>query len=100
MRYSIVALVAAILVLPLGAEPVHVTVITKDGRRSGTISAGEVEVKTEARTATKVSFGDVASIQFGDVDVVRTKQGRRVKGIVRVEGWTLHEKDAEQGLSR
>ena len=50
---------------------------------------------------TKVPFAEVASIQFGDAaDVVRTRQGKRVKGVVRVEGWTLKEKEAERPLAR
>jgi hypothetical protein len=61
------------LATPLRAEPPRVTVITKDARHSGAFSASEFPVGTGNRTV-RVAIGDVASIQFGDIDVVRTRQ--------------------------
>jgi predicted esterase len=102
MRISIIAIVSAILSLPLLADPPQVTVITKDARHSGTLSIPEIEIKTNAKTPTKVPLSDIASIQFADAaDLIRTRQGKRLKGTIRVEDWTLKVKDADpKSLSR
>jgi predicted esterase len=81
------------------AEPARVTVVTKDGRRSGTLAVSEVEVKSGAK-ATTVPLADVATIQFGDVDLIRTRQGARLKGTVNVDGWALQETTGERPLAR
>lgn len=102
--FVVVTVVVLLAAAPLRAEPAHVTVITKDGRHGGAISAAGVEVKTTSK-AVGVAWADVSSIQFGeaagDVDVVRARDGKRVKGIVRVDGWALKEADAaEKPLAR
>jgi len=99
MRPSFLVLSIALLAAPLRAEPAHVTAITKDGRHMGTFSTSQVQVQTNSGTV-KVPLAEIVSIQFGDTDVVRTRQGKRVKGIVRTDGWMLHEKDADLPLSR
>lgn len=102
MRPLLVALVVGLLAVSARAEPTQqVTVVTKEGRYGGTLSVGPVEVKTNSGGVTKVPFAEISSIQFGDAaDVIRTRQGKRVKGVVRVEGWALREKDAERPLVR
>src|SRR4051812_5863751 len=100
MRLPVIALVVALLTVSARAEPgQRVTVITKEARHGGTLSVAQVEVKTNSNVV-KVPLAEIASIQFGDVDVVRTRQGKRVKGAVRVEGWTLKEREAERPLAR
>ena len=99
MRLLLVALGVVLLAVPVAAEPAHVTVITKEGRHSGAFAANEVAVDVGKRTA-KVPLADVASIQFGDIDVVRSRLGQRVKGTVAVEGWTLNEGTSQRPLGR
>src|SRR6476661_4075726 len=101
MRPLLVALVVGLFAASVRAETAQqVTAITKEGRYGGTLSVTQVEVKTNSGL-TKVPFSEVASIQFGDAaDVVRTRQGKRVKGVIRVEGWTIKEKDSERPLAR
>ena len=99
MRLSLVVLGVVLVAAPITAEPARVTVITKDARHSGAFSASELVVNTGKRT-TKVPIGEVASVQFGDVDVVRTRQGQRIKGTVSAEGWTLSEGATERPLDR
>src|SRR5690348_11611510 len=77
-----------------------VTVLTKDGRHTGTLPITQVEVKSDAR-AVKVPLTDIASLQFGDAaDVIRNRQGKAVKGRINADGWTLQEKDAARPLAR
>src|SRR4051794_19616958 len=101
MRPLLVAILVGLLAASARGEPAaQVTAITKEGRHIGTLSVTQVEVKTNSGV-TKVPFAEVASIQFGDAaDMIRTRQGKRVKGVARVEGWTLKEKDAERPLAR
>jgi pimeloyl-ACP methyl ester carboxylesterase len=99
MRWSVAAVAIAVVAASVRAEPARVTVVTKDGRHSGTLDVASVEVDAQPRTV-KVPWADVAFIQFGDTDAVRTRQGRRVKGAVRAEGWTLAEGDAPRPLSK
>src|SRR4051794_34503875 len=94
MRMSVVSLAVALLAASLGAGPARVTVITKDGRLGGTLSAAGLDVQTASK-GVGVPLADVASVQFGDAgDVVRTRDGKRIKGTVRVDGWSLKEKEA------
>jgi predicted esterase len=65
----------------------------------GTLSIGRVEVHTASGNV-QVPLTEIASIQFGDADVVRTRQGKRVKGIVRTDDWTLREKETDLPLAR
>src|SRR4051794_17924778 len=77
-----------------------VTAITKDGRHTGTLPITQIEVKTEARVV-KLPLTDLASLQFGDAaDVIRSRQGKAVKGRINADGWTLQEKDAALPLAR
>ena len=77
-----------------------VTVITKDRRHTGTLPITQIEVKTDARV-TKVPLSDIASLQFGDAaDIIRNRQGKAVKGQVKIDDWTLQEKDAALPLAR
>lgn len=99
MRHSVVVLTVILFATPLLAEPPRVTVITKDARHSGVFSASELAVETGKRTV-KVPLGDVASVQFGEVDVVRTRQGQRIKGTVSAQGWTLDEASSQRPLDR
>jgi len=99
MRLSLFTLVVAVLAAPLWAEPARVTVITKEGRHSGTLAVSQVEVEAGSKVQ-KVPLADIASIQFGETDVIRTRQGKRGKGVVRVEGWVLREEAAERALAR
>src|SRR4051794_16794066 len=106
MRLFVVATAVALLAASIRAEPAQVTVVTKDGRHGGTLSVAGVEVKSGAKSA-GVKWSDVSSVQFGDaagggdVDVVRTRDGKRLKGTVRVDGWALKEGDAaERPLAR
>ena len=100
MRLSPAALCATALAIPLhAAEPAHVTVVAKDGRHSGALSVTHVEVEVNAR-AVKVPLAEIASVSFGDVDVVRTRRGRRHAGVVRVDGWTLQQPGAQKPLTR
>src|SRR4051812_29061322 len=99
MRLSLVTLAMALLAAPLWAEPARVTVVTKDGRHFGTLSASQMEVKTNSEVV-KVPMGEVLSVQFGDMDWVRTRAGRRVKGIIKVDNWLLKEEAAERPLPR
>ncbi|HZN65295.1 MAG TPA: alpha/beta hydrolase-fold protein [Tepidisphaeraceae bacterium] len=98
MRLPYFTLVLILPAVALRAEH-HVTVVTKEGRQSGALSAEQMEVKTNAGV-TKVPLAEVASVHFGDTDVVHTRQGKRVKGTVKVEGWVLKEKDAERPVGR
>src|SRR5882757_5524002 len=102
MRRALVAMVLALLVVPLrAADPPMsgVTVVTKDGRYAGTLSISQVEVKTGSGTV-KAPLSGIASVQFGDVDVIRMRDGKRVKGVVGVDGWTLREGTIERPLAR
>src|SRR6266550_3994741 len=79
MRLALIALTLPLLTAPLHAEPAppaHVTAIIKDARHSGTLSITEIQVDAGKRP-TKLAISDIASIQFGDFDVIRTWQGRR-----------------------
>ena len=87
MHPAAIALALSLLA-PAAAEPVRVTAVTKDGRHGGTLSVDHVDVQVGPRVV-KVAMGEVASIRFGETDVVHTRGGRRVKGVVSVEGWTL-----------
>jgi predicted esterase len=99
MRRSLVAVALSFFAIAVRAEPARVTVVTKDGRHSGTLDVSQVEVGAPPR-AVKVPWNDIALIQFGDTDVVRTRQGRSVKGAVRVEGWALKDDRSERPLAR
>ncbi len=99
MRTMIVALVAALLAVQLRAEPVPVTVVTKDSRHSGTLLLTQVEVET-ASGVVKVPLSEISSLRFGDTDVVLTRQGKRLKGVIRADGWSLREAGAERPLER
>jgi predicted esterase len=99
MRPPLVALALALLSVPLRAENGPVTVVTKAGRHAGTLSVTQLEVQAGSRPI-KVPLADVSSVQFGDTDVVRTRQGKSVKGVVRVEAWSLREGDADRPLAR
>src|SRR5687768_3283263 len=99
MRLPLLALVLTVITLPLHAEPARVTVVTNDGRHGGTLSVATVEVQSGQRVA-KVPLVEITSIHFGDTDVVRTRRDQRVKGVVRVEGWSLKEAEKEKPLSR
>jgi poly(3-hydroxybutyrate) depolymerase len=108
MRLSVLVVVALAISLPpcparaADAKPAGavVTVITKDGRHTGTLPVTQIEVKTDARVV-KVPLSDIASLQFGDAaDVIRNRQGKAVKGQVKIDGWTLQEKDAALPLAR
>jgi predicted esterase len=98
MRLPFIALLLIVPAVALRAEH-RVTVVTKEGRHSGELSVNQVEVRTNGGV-TKVPLAEVASVHFGDTDVVRTRQGKRVKGTVRVEGWVLKQKDAERPVER
>lgn len=95
----LVGLAVVFLAMPLVAEPAHVTVVTKEGRFGGTLSVDRVEVKTNSGVV-KVPVSELTSVQFGDTDVIRTRTGRRIKGVVRVEDWTLQESGANRPLAR
>src|SRR5687768_8332168 len=99
MRGSLAALAVAIWAVSLRAEPVPVTAVTKAGRHHGILSVTHVEVDASPRL-TKVPWSDIASIHFGDTDVVHTRQGKRVKGTVQTDGWSLKEKETERPLAR
>ena len=98
MRLFVVATAVALLAASVRAEPAHVTVVTKDARHSGTLSAAGVEVKTAAK-AVGVSWTDVWAVQFGDGtttgDVIRTREQPRKDG--RSEIGRAHEHDPERG---
>src|SRR3954471_10482607 len=98
-RPSLFALAMVLMAIPLRAEPAKVTVVTKDGRHGGTLSVSQVVVEANGRVS-KVPLAEISSVEFGDTDVVKTRQGKRVKGVVRVEGWTLKEADAQRPLAR
>ena len=103
MRFRMLVMVGAWLVgWPIwAAGPGVVTVATKDGRHTGTLSVSQVELKTSAGGVTKVPFGQVALLQLGDdMDFVRTRDGKRVKGAVKLDGWVLKEKGGELPLTR
>ena len=99
MRVSLAALAAVALAVLLGAGPAHVTVVDKEGRHGGTLSVSHVEVRTDGRPV-KVPLAEISSVHFGDTDVVRTRSGKRVKGTVAVEGWTLRQADADRPVRR
>src|SRR4051812_31570064 len=103
MRLFVVALAVSLLAVSLRAEPpARVTAITKDGRHAGTLPVAQVEVKTD-KAAVKVPLAQVSSVRGGEADkgdVVRTRDGKRVKGTVRVDGWTLQEASGELPLTR
>jgi predicted esterase len=102
MRVPIVVLTVVILSIRLSADPPQVTVITKDSRHGGTISISDIEIKmANAKAPTKVPLSDIAAIQFGDAaDLIRTRQGKRLKGTIRLEDWTLKEKESDRPLAR
>lgn len=99
----LLALVVALFPVALraaAADAPQVTAATKDGRHAASLSVRELEVKTGKGTV-KLPLADVALIQFGDSsDLVRTRAGRSLKGAVRLDGWSLKEKDAERPLAR
>src|SRR4051794_27939560 len=100
MRLPLIALAVALLASPLrAAEPPHVTVITKDGRHSGTLSIAQIELDAGKRTE-KVSLADIAFVLFGDTDAIWTRQGKRIKGTIRADGWSLKEPNADLPLAR
>ena len=99
MRILPLAMAIAILAVRLPAETTHVTAILKDGRHMGALSINNVEVQT-ASGIIRVPLGAITSIQFGEPDVIRLRQGKRVKGIVRAEGWTLRQQDQQLPLAR
>jgi predicted esterase len=106
MRLPMVVLAVVVITSGVCAEPAgHVTVVTKDGRHGGTLSVDHVEVETAAGGAARpvnVPLADVSSVQLGDggADVVRMREGKVVKGKVRVDGWTLNEADMARPLAR
>ena len=99
MRTPLILMTIFLATSHLRAEPTAATVVGKSGRQSGALSVEQVEVTTPTGPA-KVPLADVIAIHFGDTDVVHTRQGKRVKGVVRVEGWTLREKDADRPIQR
>ena len=99
MRPFGLVLALAFAAVSARAEDAHVTVISKDGRHSGTLSISAVELQT-ASGSVKVPLAQIASVQFGDVDAVRTRQGKRIKGTVRPQDWTLKAKDKDLPLAR
>lgn len=101
MRLSLALLAVALLTPAVHAAPAHVTVVNKESRSSGTLSAEQIEIIPEKGPAGRLPLADVAMIQFGDtIDVIRTKNGRRVKGIVKVDGWTLKGTDGDKPVAR
>jgi predicted esterase len=102
MRLTCIALVVAAFAKALHADPTQVTVIAREARHTGALSIAEIEIKTNAKMPAKVPLSDIASIQFADAaDLIRTRQGKRLKGTIRVDDWTLKEKDADpKPLSR
>jgi hypothetical protein len=94
MRVPFCALALVMVAVPLRADPARVTVVMKDGRHGGTLSVSQVEMQSGPRSA-KIPIGEIGAIQFGDIDVIQTRSGKRVKGTVRVDGWALKEGDAD-----
>src|SRR5688500_5877014 len=114
MRMHVVALMLGFLAGGVGAGPARVTVVTKEGRHGGTLSVEQVEIETAAggagsargarapagRGVVKVPMTDIASVFFGEVDSIRTRAGKRHKGVISVEGWTLADSGEQRPLSR
>jgi predicted esterase len=98
MRTFLILTALTLLTLPLRADPAHITAITKDARHSGTLSITNVEITTPSGLV-KVPLPDVAFIQFSDTDSIKTRQGKRIKGTIKTETWTLQQPDSQLPLS-